>query len=415
MTNLPCFLARLLVLSVLVVLAPNRVAAQPQGSDAAAVLFDDSQVPDIRLRINSKDWQALTNGYETDTYYPADLVWKDQTIRNVGIRSRGSGSRNPHKPGLRVDFNRYAAGQQFLGLTSVVLDNLYQDPAMIRERVAMKFYARMGLVAPRETFVKLWINDQIYLGVYALVESMDKRFLKHAGLDKDGFIYDYQYQDEWWFTHLGGDYRPYEKRFQPETNETASAAALYGPIEELVRTANEARQTGSEIEQVLDVRLFLRYLAVEAFLAEWDGLVGDFGINNFYLFRPSDGKQFVFLPWDRDNTFKSIDYPIWPSGMDNNVLTDRLMRVGELREFFLQAVLDCVTAAQSLVETPGGQPGAAWLTNEIDRQYSLIAEAALADNRKIHNNDRFQEEIALLRRFARERPAFARAAVARRR
>ena len=38
---------------------------------------------------------------------PADVTWNGITVHNVGIRSRGLGSRSSTKPGLRVDFDRY--------------------------------------------------------------------------------------------------------------------------------------------------------------------------------------------------------------------------------------------------------------------------------------------------------------------
>ena len=34
-------------------------------------------------------------------------------------------------------------------------------------------------------------------------------------------------------------------------------------------------------------------------------------------------ERFQFLPWDKDNTFKANDYPVWPDGMDENVLARR--------------------------------------------------------------------------------------------
>ena len=52
----------------------------------------------------------------------------------MGIRSRGQGSRNPIKIGLRVDMARYTTGQTLAGLSTIILDNLWQDDALIRER-----------------------------------------------------------------------------------------------------------------------------------------------------------------------------------------------------------------------------------------------------------------------------------------
>ena len=87
-----------------------------------------------------------------------------------------NGSRNATKLGLRVDFNRYVSGQQFLGLRSVVLDNLWQDPSMVREHVAMALFAHLGQPSSRQSFARLFINDE-YQGVYSLVEPVDARYL----------------------------------------------------------------------------------------------------------------------------------------------------------------------------------------------------------------------------------------------
>jgi hypothetical protein len=118
------------------------------------------------------------------------------------------------------------------------------------------------------------------------------------------------------------------------------------------------------------------------------------------------------IPWDRDNAFKGRDYPIWPEGMRDNILTNQLMRVPELRAFYLESVMACVQAATAREESPdGGEPGPPWLEREIRRQYELIREAAHADRNKIDTNEVFEASIAVLMEFARERPDHVRAAV----
>lgn len=52
-------------------------------------------------------------------------------------RSRGSSSRNGVKPGPLVKF-----GQEFIGLKALVLDNFWQEPTMIRERISMQVFQR---------------------------------------------------------------------------------------------------------------------------------------------------------------------------------------------------------------------------------------------------------------------------------
>ena len=49
--------------------------------------------------------------------------------------------------------------------------------------------------------------------------------------------------------------------------------------------APATRSWRSSIEEFLDLKKFIRHLAIENFLAEEDGLTGDYGPNNFYFYR----------------------------------------------------------------------------------------------------------------------------------
>src|SRR6478609_1574425 len=118
--------------------------AAPAWSQTSDDLFNPEVIQRLDLWLNSSDWAKLKAAFQENTYYPADMTWNGQTVYNVGIRSRGLGSRSSTKPGLRVDFDRYADGQHFLGLKSLVLDNLTQDPSGIRETTIMHFYTRLS-------------------------------------------------------------------------------------------------------------------------------------------------------------------------------------------------------------------------------------------------------------------------------
>ena len=197
-------LAALLV-SVTAVTAAQQPAPAPLPSD---VLFNPDVVQRIDLRLHSADWEKLKQNFQENTYYPADLVYNGTTVLNTGIRSRGLGSRSATKPGLRVDFDRYSADLTFLGLKSLVLDNLTQDPSAVRETVTMKLFARLGIPAPREAHVRLYINDH-YAGLYAVVESIDKSFLARVfgsigdDTQNDGHLFEFDYLDPWTFGYLG--------------------------------------------------------------------------------------------------------------------------------------------------------------------------------------------------------------------
>ena len=63
--------------------------------------------------------------------------------------------------------------------------------------------------------------------------------------------------------------------------------------------------------------------ATENAIAEHDGWVGDFGMNNFYLYQFGNSTRFQVIPWDKDTAFTATQ---WPVGyhLDKNVLTRRL-------------------------------------------------------------------------------------------
>ena len=207
-------------------------------------------------------------------------------MRNVGVRSRGLGSRSDRKLGLQIDFNFYTTGQRFLGLKSIVLDNLWQDRALIREFMAMAVYRRMGEAAPRESFAKLYINN-VYQGLYAIVEEIDGDFAERETGESGGYLFDYHWTFAFYGDDLGPNLETYKPMFEPRTHELETDDELYGPLRDLFDNANEPDDALwlDLIGQRLDLPQFMKCHGIEAFVAEGDGLLGYVGMNNFYLFR----------------------------------------------------------------------------------------------------------------------------------
>ena len=176
----------------------------------------------MRVSMHAADWTRLRETYMFDTYYPADVAWDGHVLRNVGVRSRGFGSRDFRKPGLKVDFNHYVSGQALAGLKGVALDNFRQDPAMLKETVSMQLFARMGVAAPRAAHVRVYVNND-YLGLFAAIELVDKTFLRSALGEDEGYLYDFEWDWEYRLTWLGHDPRAYAGMFKAETHEQPTA------------------------------------------------------------------------------------------------------------------------------------------------------------------------------------------------
>ena len=383
------------------------LAVSPAGAQSADDIFGSQDLQRLDLWVNSADWAKLGTDFQANTYYPADVIWKGVSVGNAGIRSRGRGSRSGTKPGLRVDFDRYVTGQTFLGLKSFVLDNLTQDPSGIHETVAMAFNARLGIPAPREIHVRLYVRD-VFAGVYAIIEAVDKNMLARVfgsigdDTQNDGYLFEFKYQDDWRFSNLGSSLDPYKIRFESTTHESNSDEDKYRPIETLVRLANDtpADRVKEVLGPVFDIPGFIRFLAAQTFLGDTDGFLGNQGINNFYLYRLENQAVHTLIAWDADNTFWGPDFPLDVSWASNK-LVDKLMSVPEYSALFAAEMKRTV----ELAEADG------WLDTEIIRQVQRINTAMTEDPFKPHTQQSFEGSTGVMLNFARARIAFVKCAL----
>ena len=379
--------------------------AQAQSADA---LFASQTLQRVDLFLHGSDWLKLKADFSSNTYYPAELTLNGQTAGIAGIRSRGRGSRSGTKPGLRVDFDRYQAGRTFLGLKSFILDNLTQDASGIHETVAAGFYARLGIPVSREIHTRLYVNNE-YVGVYVIIESVDKDLLARVfgaigdDTQNDGYLYEFKYQDEWRFTNLGTSLDPYKARFEATTHESKSDEDKYRPIETLVRLTNDTPASGvpAAIGGLLDLPAFVRFVAAQNFLAETDGFLGAFGMNNFYLYRLENQNIHTLIMWDADNTFYSAELPIndWGAG---TVLMDKLMSLPEYNALYKAEM----TRAVELAEADS------WLDTEIIRQVQRVDTAMKEDPAKPWSNSAYEGAAGTMLNFARARIAFVKCELA---
>ena len=179
--------------------------------------------------------------------------------------------------------------------------------------------------------------------------------------------------------------------------------------------STDSARVCAAIEEFLHVRAFIRFVAVEAFLSEQDGVVGEWGMNNFYLYRPPQLNRFTILPWDKSQAFVSGTFlSIWHNIQDvaepaRNRLLTRLLQYPDLRDLYLDTVLEAAASASAL--EPGDRRG--WLEREIDREVLQIRDAVFADTTKPFSNEAFDADVAMLKAFAQQRPDVVRAEVAR--
>ena len=379
-------------------------------------LFNGNVLQEVRLYTHPHDWVNLRLHYLEDTYYAAEFHWifngRDIFTPQVAMRSRGLGSRSPIKPSLKIEFSRYESQYNFLGLQNLVLRGNTQDASMMHERVAMEFLRRLGIPAPREAHARLFVNDA-YEGLYTVVEQIDPLFLQNHLGENGGYLYNYTYADPFVFEYRGPDPATYSPSpFKPENHFVDPNPA---PIEAMVRTINQASdsQFQAMVSQYVDLNGFVREIAAENFISEQDGIIGDYGLNNFFLYRFQNSLVSTFLPWDKSNAFWAIDWPILHN-VHTDVLSKRALAIPSLLALYSDTLRIAADAA-------GGEGG--WLEQEIMKEYRQIRQAAYEDGNKLCDpgasgllrpcsNDQFDGEVGYMIQFAQQRAANVQAQLA---
>jgi spore coat protein CotH len=280
----------------------------------------------------------------------------------------------------------------------------------------MKLFERLGIPAPREAHVRLYVNNE-FIGLYVAVESIDKSFLARVfgsigdDVQNDGYLYEFNYIDRWAFAYPGSALDFYKARFDVKTHENASEVDKWGSIENLVRLVNELSvdQLVPVLSEHLDLHKFMRYVAAQNFVGQNDGFLGYDGINNFYFYRLENSTQHVFIAWDEDNAFWGADFAI-DTRHDENVLMRKAMQVPELRDTYYSVLRE----AARLSEERSSPEALPWFEGEVRRQLDLIDATMRQDANKPYSNDEFDNGRNAVIQFARDRARYVLEAIERR-
>lgn len=297
-------------LAVMLALAPAR-AADAKKSGASEAFFRATNIHTLQIEIPASQLSSLKQGNRE--YVRATLRDGSVVVRDVGIRLKGHGTFQPidKKPALAVKVNEFVSGQEFHGLTKLVLNNSIMDPSYARELLAGQLFREAGLPAARGAHVKVQLNGRD-LGFYVLMEAMNKSFLKREFGNGGGNLYE-------------GETKDIDQKLDQENGDDTSqndlkalAAAARAPLHERL----------SRLETVLDVDQFASFLAMEMLTANIDGYA--FNRNNYRVFHHPKSDKLMFLPHGLDATFGSASF----KPPTNSLVVGALWQVPEFREKF---------------------------------------------------------------------------------
>jgi spore coat protein CotH len=287
-----------------------------------------------------------------------DITFDGETYKDVGARYRGNytyiATAKSLKRSMKLDLNRHVKGQKLDGLTMLNLNCSVSDPSRAREALAYAFFRDAGVPAPRTSFAELTLTipskyDKEFVGVYTVVEQVNKGFLKRHFKDDTGMLL----KPEGLHggpAYLGTTWKAYEGRYKPKNLPTDKQKNRLLDFTKLISNGTDEAFV-KEIGSYLDIEAFLKFIAANALLSNLDSYLG-YG-HNYYLYLLPKTNRFVFIPWDLDLSLatwpaagtpeQQVELSIHHPHTGKNKLLDRLFAIKEHKERYL-AILKDLTA-----------------------------------------------------------------------
>jgi len=368
-------------------------------------------LPDYQIAMAEGDLATLNADPAADVWWPAEVSVDGMLYSQAAVRYRGRASLVFPKKSLKV---KLAPEHQFYdpdwGYVRDVfnLNASYTDRTLMREKLSADVMQRLGALAPRAKFVKVFVNGE-YAGLYVDVENPRRDFLESRGLDESGALY-YSTSSNLSAPPEGSTL---EDLFEKELQENGPFTDLDG----LVHALNEWSDgdVADGLDTMFDPDALTRVMIGNVIASQTDHIN-----RNFLLYDDEYGTGLWYLlPWDHDLTWgryfhNEIDgaagffgTDLWntlpvrygafsgPGGNSEwgNILYDRYLtsptHMALFRSALREAVANCVTQE--------------WLEERILAYYLLIHDAVMEDPGKWGDNSEYDTRIFELHQHVAER------------
>ena len=349
-------------------------AAAAKEKDPASFLFNSTTIRTLHLKLTPEQWKAAeptqrrqngAGGPMPHMEYPvvhAAVEFDGKTYDDVAMRYKGNSSfmmaRNSLKKSIKLDFNKFVEHRTFFGQTNINLNNNAGDSTASRETLAYELFAAAEVPAARTTMMRVELTvpgvyDHKFIGLYTMVEEVNKRFLKnHFGeskglLLKPDMARNLPYQGETW--------EACKKLYVPKTKGTEATQKRFIEFLKLIHQSSNT-EFEKQIESMLDVDEFLRFLAINAMTSNLDSILS-MG-HNFYVYVPEKLRPMKFIPWDLNEAFggfgmgttatTQLQLSLVHAYAGENKLIERILAIPRFKQQYFKIVRELSAGAFSV-------------------------------------------------------------------
>ena len=258
---------------------------------------------------------AIITSEEDPIFVPADVYYNDIQWYKVGVRFKGNSSLKTSwesgilKLSFKLDFDEYEDdypqidNQRFYGFKKLSLKNNYDDKSLLREKVAADVFRNAGLKVSNTAFYEVYVDHgdgAEYFGLYTLVEEVDDTLIDTQFSSDNGNLYKPE-DGSANFVENTFSSDDFEKKTNEDEADWSDIQALFTALHATTRTSDPSIWRAN-LEAVFDVDSFLKYLAVNGVIQNWD----TYGrmIHNYYLYNNPDNNLLTWIPWDNNEAFQ---------------------------------------------------------------------------------------------------------------
>ena len=245
--------------------------------------------------------------FEDDpTYVPATVSSDGVVWCHVGIRYKGNStlstawSQGSEKLPFRLNLDKYEDDypqiddQRLYGFSEMTFSNGMSDDSLMHDVLASWILEDRGLPAARNSFVAVYWDvgeGPEYRGLYTMMEDPSDQLMDRVWGDDSGNLYKPEGDCANWTCFE-------EESFEKKTNEDAADwSDIIAVLEDLNDAGLEGESFRSALEAGFDVDGFLRWLAVNTVMVNWDQY-GTMAQNHYVYGVPEDSGRLTWIPWD---------------------------------------------------------------------------------------------------------------------
>ena len=249
-------------------------------------------------------------------YVSSTITFNGESWQNVGFRYSGNSTlKNAWTSGVlkisfRLDFDEFEdldesiTDQRFYGFKQLSFKSNAMDASYLRDKVTADIFREAGVASSQTAFYEVYIDygeGSTYFGIYTAVEIVDDTVIESQFADDSGNVYKPEGTGAS-FQEGSFNEASFEKQTNQDEADWSDIQAVFDALHSDLRTSDPAAWRAN-LESVFDVDAFLRWLAVDTIIQNWD----TYGVmtHNYYLYTdPSDGLV-TWIPWDNNEALSS--------------------------------------------------------------------------------------------------------------